>query len=186
MFFFLFTLASAAAAFTAHSRPRPDSFHIDAKPESVPSDVEFTYSGTSFDGPKVRPVNRTTFDWWYFSAISSDLASGDLSSAVVTFYDATPAGFAALSNKTTKLEVSLTGSFKDGTPFGIDAFPATAVVVTVGDGSVGKWGEHGYWKGASDLTKYDISFRDDSTGTKGSMTLESASETSPIHESTEC
>lgn len=183
MYFLLSTVIASAVALVTHPQPRPDIFHIDAEPEKVPSDVEFTYTGTSLDGPKVRPVNTTTFDWWYFSAISSDLASGDLSSAVVTFYDATPAGFEALGNKTTKLEVSLTGSFKDGSPFGVDAFPATAVVVTVGDGSVGKWGENGYWKGAPDLTKYEISFHDESTGTRGSMTLESVLEISPINES---
>ena len=168
-----FAIVSFAAASVTHAKQRPDVFHINAKPEKVPSEVEFTYSGTSFDGPKVRPVNTTTFDWWYFSAISSDIAGGDLSSAVVTFYDATPAGFEALSNKTTKLEVSLTGSFKDGTPFGVDAFPATADVVTVGDASEGRWADYGMWKSSPDLTKREISFQDEASGTKGSMTLES-------------
>lgn len=170
--FICLTLLASVSALSTHPRERPDVFHINAKPEKVPSEVEFTYSGTSFDGPKVRPVNTTTFDWWYFSAISSDIASGDLSSAVITFYDATPGGFAALSNKTTKLEVSLTGSLKDGTPFGFDTYPATAVVVTRGDGSEGYWGDLGSWKGCPELTKWELQFEDPSTGTKGSMTLE--------------
>ena len=157
----------------AHPRSSPDVFHINAKPEKVPSIVEFTYPGIGFDGPKVKPVNTTTFDWWYFSAISSDIADGDLSSAVVTFYDATPGGFAALSNKTTKLEVSLTGSFKDGTPFGIDAFPATAVVVTEGDGSAGRWSNYGSWTSFGNLQTWEISFQDAEQGVKGSMTLDS-------------
>jgi hypothetical protein len=169
------TLLALTAYSLAHPSNRPDIFHIDAKPRKVPSEVEFTYPGTGFDGPKVRPVNSSNFDWWYFSAISSDLADGDLSSAVVTFYDATPGGFAALSNKTTKLEVSLTGSFKDGTPFGIDAYPASAVVVTAGDGSEGRWGEYGSWKGCSELKKWEVCFHDEDLGVKGCMNLESVS-----------
>lgn len=167
------TLLALPVHSLAHPRHRPDVFHINAKPEKVPSSVEFTYPGTGFDGPKVRPVNTTTFDWWYFSAISSDIANGDLSSAVVTLYDASPGGFAALSNKTTKLEVSLTGSFKDGTPFGIVAFPATAVVVTDGDDSEGRWGNYGSWTSFADLKKWEISFQDEEQGVKGSMTLDS-------------
>lgn len=121
---FLFTSALNDLA------PRSDVFHIDWKPRKVPSQVEFEYSGAGLDGPKVKPANTTTFDWWYFDAVSDDLASGDLSSVVLVFYDATPGGFAALSNKTTKLEASITGSFKDGTPFGISGYPAEATVIS--------------------------------------------------------
>lgn len=167
---------SFAALLLAWPNRRPDIFKIQAAPEKVLSKVEFTYPGPgqeSLDAPKVRPVNTTTFDWWYFSAISSNLPSDDLSSAVVTFYDATPAGFAALDNKTTKLEVSLTGSWPDGTPFGFDAFPAEAVVVSdIGEGTVGRWGEFASWKG-SGLRKWEIRFADESQGVKGVMRLES-------------
>ena len=169
------TLLALTTHALAHPNNRPDIYHINAKPKKVPSEVEFTYPGTAFDGPKVRKVNTTTFDWWYFSAISSDLADGDLSSAVVNFYDATPGGFAALSNTTTKLEASLTGSFKDGTPFGIDAYPASAVVVTAGDGSEGRWGEYGSRKGCSELKRWEVCFQDETQGVKGCMNLESVS-----------
>ena len=171
----LSTLLALISQSLAHPSHRPEVFHINAKPQKGPSEVEFTYPGTGFDAPKIRPVNTTTYDWWYFSAISSGLANGDLSSAVVTFYDATPGGFAALSNKTTKLEVSLTGSFKDGTPFGIDAFPANAVVVTEGDGSEGRWGEYGSWTGSSELKRWEVCFQDAGLGVKGCMNLESVS-----------
>ena len=157
----------------AHPKHHPDVFHINETPEKVLSAVQFTYPGTGFDGPKVRPVNTTTFDWWYFDAVSSDLASGDLSSVVVTFYDATAGGFEALSETDTKLEVSISGSFKDGAPFGIDAFPAEAVVVTTGESSQGIWGKYGSWKASPNLKWWDIHFQDKKKGVKGSMTLES-------------
>ena len=62
-----------------------DVYYIHPKPENVTSNVEFKYSGTGLDAPKVEPVNTTTFDWWYFDAVSSDLASADLSSVVAKF-----------------------------------------------------------------------------------------------------
>lgn len=135
--------------------------------------LNLLYSGASLDGPKVRPVNTTTFDWWYFDAVSDDLAAGDLSSVVLVFYDATPGGFAALSNKTTKLETSITGSFKDGTPFGVDDYPAEAVVITDGDSSTGKWGDYASWEGSADLKSWEIRFQDESKGISGCMRLES-------------
>ena len=150
-----------------------DVFHITSKPQKVPSSVQFTYPGTGLDCPKVRPVNTTTFDWWYFDAVSSDLASGDLSSVVVTFYDATAGGFEALSKTNTKLEVSITGSFSDGTPFSIDSFPSEANVTTYGDNAEGQWGKYASWTSTPDLKYWTIAFQDQRQGVSGSMTLES-------------
>lgn len=167
---FAFSLLSFALA---QSIPRPDVITIKNKPKKVPSKVQFSYPGSGLDGPKVRPVNTTTFDWWYFDAVSSDLANGDLSSVVVTFYDATAGGFAALSKTNTKLEVSITGSFQDGTPFGFSAFPAEAVVTTYGDNTQGQWGKYGSWTSSADLKYWTIAFQDQRRNITGSMTLES-------------
>ena len=121
----------------------------------------------AYADPRTLPCFR------YFDAVSTDLAAGDLSSVVVVFYDATPGGFAALSNKTTKLEASITGSFKDGTPFAISAYPAEAVVITKGDSSAGKWADYASWKGSADLKSWEIRFDDEKYGASGSMRLES-------------
>ena len=63
----ILTLLTLTLTLPAHTlappRNRPNVFHITAKPEKVPSHVEFTYPGTGLDGPAVRPVNATTFDW---------------------------------------------------------------------------------------------------------------------------
>lgn len=174
LIFFVFIFVRLFTNVFAHPAPHPDVFHINYKPEKVPSAVEFTYSGSSLDGPKVEPVNTTTFDWWYFDAVSADIAEGDLSSVVVVFYDATPGGFEALSNKSTKLEASITGSFKDGTPFGISAYPANAVVRTEGDTSSGKW-DGVSWHGSSDLKSWEIKFDDAEHKVSGSMKIKSVS-----------
>ena len=84
-----------------------DVYYIHLKPENVVSNVVFKYSGAGLDAPKVKPVNTTTFNWWYFDAVSSDLASGDLSSVVVNFFDATGRGFEALSNTKTKVSQAI-------------------------------------------------------------------------------
>ena len=31
--------------------------------------TQYTSGPDAFDGPKVIPVNQTTFDWWYFDAV---------------------------------------------------------------------------------------------------------------------
>ncbi len=169
---FLFVI-SLLPSTLASSHKRPEVFHIQAEPEKVPSSVEFTYTGTSLDGPKVKPVNTTTFDWWYFDAVSVDLAKGDLSSIVINFYDATPGGFEALTNTTTKLETSLTGTFRNGSMFSVAGYPAAAVVLTEGDSSAGRWGEYSYWEGSWDLKRWKIAFEYEALGIKGSMLLES-------------
>lgn len=48
-------------------------------------------SGTSgLDGPKITPVvNSTSYDWWYFDAVSNDASMG----IVVVFYLSTDLGF---------------------------------------------------------------------------------------------
>ena len=179
--FIILSLCSTASVL-AHAPQNSDVFPISWKPSKEPSSVQFTYPGTGLDSPKVKPVNKTTFDWWYFDAVSSDLDSGDLSSVVLTFFDATPGGFEALSNKSTKLEASITGSFKNGTRFGVSAYPTEAVVVTEGDASSGRWGAYGSWKGSKDLKKWVVRFQDVSAGIEGSLMLESVRSSCGRHE----
>ncbi|KAK5113916.1 hypothetical protein LTR85_010449 [Meristemomyces frigidus] len=168
----------------AHPSPRPraradpdcaprTTTYISSALTSETSTVEWTYNGTSLDGPKVHPVNSTTFDWWYFDAVSSDLSSGDLSSVVITFYTASHEGFGALSNDTTILETSITGTLSDGTPFDFAKFPTEATVVTEGDGSAGVWGEGGTeWSSSPDLKHWIIKFNDPDDNVSGQMTFQ--------------
>ncbi|KAK4546232.1 hypothetical protein LTR36_002369 [Oleoguttula mirabilis] len=176
------TLAFTAFAHPPPPRTRPDpdcasrtTTHISSAITNTTSTVEWIYNGTSLDGPKVHPVNSTTFDWWYFDAVSSDLASGDLSSVVINFYTASPGGFGALSNnKSTILETTITGTLSDGTPFGFGKFPADATVVTDGEGSAGVWGEGGTeWSSSPDLKHWVIKFDDPEDNVSGQMTLQS-------------
>lgn len=156
----------------AHTNVESVSYNV---LNNTPSSVEWTYNGTSLDGPKVHPVNATTFDWWYFDAVSSDLASGDLSSVVVNFYTASPGGFEALTNTSTILDTSITGTFRDGTQFVFNAYPAEAVILTSGDSSSGSWGNYSDWSSSPDFKRWKINFHDSALHISGSMTLESVS-----------
>ncbi|KAK5132436.1 hypothetical protein LTR08_009047 [Meristemomyces frigidus] len=103
----------------------------------------------------------------------SKLTEGDLSSVVATFYTASPAGFAALSNTTTILEASLTGTLADGSPFSFSIFPAEASVVAEIDGSTGYWGPSASWSSSPDAKHWTIHFNSSSDNVSGSMTLTS-------------
>jgi hypothetical protein len=65
---------------------------VDVYPNSVNtgnSVAQFTSGVTGFDGPKVSSLNGTSYDWWYFDAVSSTSNA----SIVLVFYIATDAGF---------------------------------------------------------------------------------------------
>ena len=152
---------------TVLTHSQPEIYHITSTPAHTPSKV--IYPGNFLDGPKVKPVNTTTFDWWYFDAVSSSLPSGDHSSVVFTFYDATNSGFEVLNKAKTRLDAQLSGTFRNGTPFLIDAYPSKAD----GVGSDGRWGKYASWKGSPDARFWQVNFEDAKYGIKGSMTLES-------------
>ncbi|TKA81668.1 hypothetical protein B0A55_01333 [Friedmanniomyces simplex] len=129
------------AAPPRHPPPLPaTTTHINSAILTTPSTTEWTYNGTALDGPKTHPVNGTNFDWWYFDALSSDLPSGDLSSVVVNFYTTSSVGFFGKTQNDSVLVTTITGTFRDGTPFGIDVFPDEATISTEGDRSSGQWG----------------------------------------------
>ena len=77
------------------------------------------------------------------------------------------------SETKTRLDAQLTGSFRNGTPFLFDAYPAKAVVVSEGVGSEGTWGKYGGWTGSPDARWWEVWFDDEDVGIKGSMKLES-------------
>ena len=132
-------------------------------------------SGTSgLDGPKVQPNNATSFDWWYFDAVSED----SLSSVVIVFYLSTDLGFPFLL-PLSAISVDIFVSFDDGTLlfFPLNDLPSTdgeAIVVTDGDGSSGYWKSTGFqWTGTSNMSQYVVTIDSPVLGITGSLTLNS-------------
>lgn len=149
--------------------------HVSYQLLNTTSTAQWTYNCTAggLDGPKVKPVNSTTFEWWYFDAVSANISSGDLSSVVVVFYTASPDGFPTSDNDSTILDTSITGSFADGTPFSFYAFPAEATISTEGDGSAGEWGGYADWDGITNPKRWVVKFNDSDYGISGEMVLQS-------------
>jgi len=149
-------------------------------PNTVPignSTAQFVSGVFGLDGPKVGPTpGPTSYDWWYFDAVSAD----NNCSVVMVFYVATSKGFPFIFSNTT-LSVDFFATFKDGTTvfYPLANLPSTAgsaTVVTDGNGSSGSWKSTGaQWLGTLDMSSYIITIDAPSVGIKGSLTLKSVS-----------
>lgn len=136
--------------------------------------AQFVSSTSGLDGPKIQSNNATSFDWWYFDAVSED----SLSSVVIVFYLSTDLGFPFLLPGSA-ISVDIFVSFDDGTYlfFPLNDLPFTigeATVVTVGDGSSGVWASTGFkWTGTSNMSQYVVTIDSPALGISGSLTLNS-------------
>jgi len=131
-------------------------------------------SGASgLDGPKMAPkINATTFDWWYFDAVSED----DSCAVVVVFYLSTDIGFPFVP-PLSAISVDIFATFADGSNLFIplNSLPldaGAATIVTDGDGASGIWKGTGFsFMGAPDLSKYVVKIDSPLIGVKGTLEL---------------
>jgi hypothetical protein len=144
-------------------------------PATVNSPVQAVWqsaAGLAFDGPKLSGINLTSFDWWYFDAVSEN---GD-SEVTVTFFnnDATALGFGQSIG--TVNFVYVVAKFANGTIFE-RLVPATiATITTLGDGASGAWnGTGASFVGAPDLSSYVVTLQDSAGDTSGTLVLNSVS-----------
>src|SRR5882757_9231402 len=90
-----------------------------------PSQVQFTSCASGADGPRVVPINATTFDWWYFDAVSDD----GTQALTVTFFTSSFIGFSFdLQNAVDPLNVYIFANTGTGSPV---SFPIAATSVTI-------------------------------------------------------
>jgi hypothetical protein len=147
---------------------------IPTDPGTGPTTAEF-YSGDSpfFDGPKIDFVNGTSFDWWYFDAVSSD----GTYQLTVTFYTtvATTLGFATGFGTTNF--VSFTAMYPNGTEYQQFGFAGPAIISNGFFGIQGNWTGTGFtFQGTADLSYYKIIIDSPALGIQGSMTFNSVCE----------
>jgi hypothetical protein len=162
---FLFTAKAVSAIYN-----RVDN--IPNTPQPGNSLARFTSDARGFDAPKVRPINSTSWDLWYFDAVSLDSNA----SVVIVFFTATSDGFQLLGDQPNVTSVSITGSFPNGTLFGAGIEADGAVITTIGQGSTGIFKGTGCsWAGQSDLSKYVVTIDAPSLGITGSLVLHSVS-----------
>lgn len=140
--------------------------------ENGTSPTQFTYPGYGIDGPRVDNVNDTVFDWWYFDAVSENVADGDLSSIVAVFYDGTSGGFQALPESQNKIQMSFVGTFANGTTFRAYTLPAQAVISSDATGSSGDWGGYGSWSGDVETGDWELNFESEELGVTASVRME--------------
>ena len=130
------------------------------------------YSGESnfFDGPKLDFVNGTSFDWWYFDAVSSDGST----QLTITFFNtvATTLGFGAGFGTTNF--VSFTAYFPNGTEYQQFGLAGPAIVTEGLFGIEGNWTGTGFtFVGTADLSYYRIDIDSPALGIQGYMAFDS-------------
>lgn len=148
---------------------------IPSTPAAAAIDAYFTSTYFGLDGPKLSAINDTSFDWWYFDAVSTDLTS----SLVVVFYAALPDSFPFLPPSTDVTTVGVYAQFPNGTVTSTYLAASEAIVTTLGQGSSGYFaGTGASWLGALDDSWYNVQIVSPSTGVYGNFNLLS---TAPAH-----
>ena len=167
LFVSLFQLLAIA---TSQSTPAT----IDVIPATVadgPSTVEFISTGTGFDGPKVKPLNGSTFDWWYFDVVSEDTEY----SMILVFFASSPNGLWPGIDPGFPSAV-FGGAWiflPDGTNFTTAVLGEDLTVVTLGDGSSGTLnGTEWSWSGLPDMSQYEITIDSPDGSIEGTVSFQ--------------
>jgi hypothetical protein len=137
-----------------------------------PSQVQFTSCPSQADGPRVFPINATTFDWWYFDAVSED----GTQALTVIFFTSSFVGFSFDPiSAIDPLNIWIFSNFGDGIPAVNLPVAATSVTTTSdGNGVSGDWTGSGIsFVGAPDLSTYEITFNNTLVGLTGTFKLNS-------------
>jgi hypothetical protein len=155
----------------AHTAPSSITFSPLLYPGPV--DVQFTSGPSAADGPRVFPINATTFDWWYFDAVSDD----GTQAVTIIFFTSSYIGFSF--NPTSAIDplnIYVFANFPNGTSTSFPV-PATSVTITTdGNGATGEWTGTGIgFQGAADLSTYNVTFDNALLGLSGSISLASVS-----------
>jgi hypothetical protein len=143
---------------------------INGSSESITTSLQY-----GLDGPKIKSINSTSWEWWYFDVVSEDAKS----SATVVFYTAPDTGFVFAQAPTDNiLEVSLAltvpGSDVDPVSLYITNFAEKATIVTTGNGASGEWTGTGFrFAGSPDMREYIITIDDENNGVKGTIKYQS-------------
>ncbi len=138
---------------------------------SSPSVAQFSSLSSGFDAPKVKSLNSTSFDWWYFDVVSSDLDY----SLVVVFFTADATGlWTGTTDVGTADYVAISVTSTDGALFNVGVLAEELTVVTIGDGSSGILdGTLTGWTGSPDMSQYEILVDDPVSGLQGTVSFQS-------------
>jgi hypothetical protein len=143
---------------------------IPDQPANGSTTINTISSSNGLDGPQISAVNATTWDWWYFDAVSPDLKTG----VTIVFYTALSGGFPFLPPTLPVTLVSFVCTFPNGTSFSATIEASEATIVTVDNGSSGTFvGTGAGWVGREDLSEYTVAINSPENGLVGTFTLNS-------------
>lgn len=151
--------ASSSLAF----RPHGETNILPAPPVNGPASFSSKASFYGMDGVQVQIPNATSYEWWYFDAVSADH-----SRAVVFQPHLQSREFGV------RLVLRLNFAYGDGT-FDEFTVPGDKLFVsTIGAGSAGLASDGSYsWIGAPDLAEYTINMDLPELGISGEITMQS-------------
>ena len=180
---FLLSQCLLLAATVSAFKPFPAIGAIKGQePEFIPSTAveeditaNFISSYYGLDAPQLSAVNSSSFDWWYFDAVSTDLTS----SLVIVFYTALISSFPFLPASTDVTTVGIYVGFPNGTATTTYLNADDAIVTPSQQGSSGVFqGTGASWAGAGDDSGYIVTIDSPTTGIYGTFTLKSVA---PAH-----
>jgi hypothetical protein len=121
-------------------------------------------------GPQLSAVNSTSYEWWYFDAVSPDLESA----ITIVFYTALSSGFGLLPPSSDVAVISVDFLFPNETSRSVDLAATEAVITTIDQGSSAVYkGAGAQWQGAPDLSSYIVSIDSPKSGVMGTFKLKS-------------
>lgn len=171
------SLLALAGITYAQCFPSPLTFS--PLPALGPSEVQFTSCSSGADSPRINPINESTFDWWYFDAVSSDGTKG----LTVILFTSSLLGFSFNAAAAVEpLNVWVFASFGEGLPVDFPIEATSVTVNTVGDGASGEWEGTGVsFSGAPDLSTYNVTFNNALLGLHGTFSLKSVCHIPKVH-----
>lgn len=127
-------------------------------------------TNVNLDGPQLSAVNSSSYEWWYFDAVSQDLKSA----ITIIFYTALASGFGLISPTSIVTVASVEILFPNGTSSSIELNATEAVITTIDQGSSAVYKDTGArWYGAPDLSCYEVKINSPEKGVVGTFELKS-------------
>jgi hypothetical protein len=143
--------------------------------------VNTVSKSAGFDGPQLSAVSNSSYEWWYFDAVSTD----HLSSITIVFYTALASGFGFIPPTPDVTTVGIDFSFQNGTASSVHLSASEAIITTIGQGSSGCFEKSGaVWKGAPDLSSYLVEIDAPGSGVVGTLRLDSVAPAQYVSPST--
>ncbi|EXJ70681.1 hydroxyneurosporene synthase (CrtC) [Cladophialophora psammophila CBS 110553] len=134
--------------------------------QSLTSTVQFTSCDEAADGPRVFPIDLTSYDWWYFDTVSDD----GTQALTIIFFASSFLGFSNTASIEDILNVAIAATFPNGTQVSQTALATAVTVNTIGNGASGDWTGSGCsFTGTPDLSQYAITINNPSLGISGTV-----------------